>query len=1562
MKKKTIALLLFVLLSFIIGIYNVKAETVTLNKTGLSGYPSTIGSWEGYKYYTSNRTGSGYNAYCTFPNARSRSGSVSSTQVFSIDSDGEEDYNSGFLYIGRLLYYGYGGPGWDSNYMNSTVDSNPIHYAYRSACTALYSGSCTNDDLYVITHLVLSVYTMNDLGSSYSNKPTVSDIDIGVKDGAYYMITSGGFTNGRTNWPAVPETETNFKAFYIQSTSGSQNYVYWTNGTPTSYGHIEIKKEFSGTTDAYADFSNYYYQYDVQDMSGNHILWINTDANGVAKYPADGSNTLVYGTRYKIIEDTSSNGYAYACSRSSSGCHETLYKPTPTSITITVGSSSSTASNNVFTNKKEATYCASVTKLGVNGLTFGSATFGVYSNSSCSGSATETFTLSSSSPTKTWSGLSSSTSKYIKETSAPSGFVLDNTCHEITAKSSCSPDFVTNYPYYLTFAKTDENGNAMANAKFKVKNSSGTVIKVSAKSNQYNGCYLYDTSGTIEEMETDSTGRICIIKIPSGTYSAEETATGNSSYPLPSSTSDRTLTGITTSTSVQTFANAKKFKNTPYLINFYKVDEENNPKGGATFKIKNSSGQYITHSGTSSTGGYRGCYIYSGTNSTGSNFVSATSSSNLDVNVGEVCVIKVPSGTYSAEETSISDTAYYVDQNNKTITGITAGASKVGFTNAKKLKNYPYYLTFYKKDEDGNFMEGAEFILKVGSTLSNTYVTTSGTDSNGCYIYSGTGDTGSKFTTDRNGRVCISRVSIQNSYYTYEVSTGNTSYAVVTSSKTISRSTSILDSTTNNTVINKPYLINFYKVNEENDSMSGTTFKIKTSGNKYLKYKKSNDTPVYSSTSGYIGCYIYDGEDNNGDIFTTSSSSNNNGVSIGEICVIRVKNETYSAIEQASGSNQYYVDPNNNTITGITATTSLTPKEDAKKLTNYPYVIQMWKSKEDKSNYLSKAAFKVYYLDGTTKHYLNSNGVSDVTGYKGCYKYSGETTDETNGSSFITSNAATGNISADEICIIGIPNVTDRKYYAYEYQSNDVKYSTQAKSLGSNSDLEMTGPNSTKQVKSDNYTFLNTPYLINFFKTDENGNNEANDPSFSSNFKVYDNNNKYVIVETNANNEPIKSNVNEYKGCYIYKSSTTNASSASVLTSSTSESLPIRKGEISIIRIPQKNSYEDNNTLTYTAIELESNNSAYFVPTNNRITGLTPSTVFNDKSASNSIKNRPYVLNFFKVNEDGDSNEVLLNGAEFSIKNSNGTTVGYKGTESYTDEDNHTKTCYIYSTANDATQIFISGENENDGEVCLVRVPKTSNGEELSYTITEENPAEYHTFGNYKSITLSSDKKFKSKLPLSSTDKNKFINYPTEFEFTKNVGRTKEKGISVEGSETITVNGERVTLDALTLSELKNIVFNITTTGSSTNLSFIKTGDGVYEYAQDPNMDRPTGEITTNLTVGSNKKIKVLHLPEGTYEIKENNGGTCESATDYTKCIGYYDQNTVQRFTITDCSSQNATSCTSSGTVTATMTNIPTEITFTKSDLYSYVDEGDTVKFENEEELRAFDDIVLSMI
>ncbi|MBR2712511.1 MAG: hypothetical protein IKE73_02250, partial [Bacilli bacterium] len=440
----------------------------------------------------------------------------------------------------------------------------------------------------------------------------------------------------------------------------------------------------------------------------------------------------------------------------------------------------------------------------------------------------------------------------------------------------------------------------------------------------------------------------------------------------------------------------------------------------------------------------------------------------------------------------------------------------------------------------------------------------------------------------------------------------------------------------------------------------------------------------------------------------------------------------------------------------------------------------------------------------------------------------------------------------------------------------------------------------------------NGPLYLSFYKENENG-----DPFTSASFKVKNASGTYITVSARNSN---------YNNCYVYTGTSSEGTTMN----------PDSNGRICIVKIPDG---------TYSAHEQSTGNEGYYFE-NGTISNLRPGTDVRGKEDANSLKNKPFVLNFYKETE----NSAKVDGAKFEITYNN-SKIGYSGTENYTDTNGATKKCYIYSSASDSTKTFISGENGNVGEVCIVRIPGNKD-----YTIKETDPVKYHTFGSSNSKTFSPSKYYAAKI-----SGNTFVNYPTEFEFTKNVGRTKGKGISVEGSETITVNGQSVTLDSLTLSELKNLVFNITASGSSTNLSFIKTGDGVYEYAQDPNMDRPNGEITTNLKVGSNKKIKVLHLPEGTYEIKENNGGTCESATDYTKCIGYYDQNTVQRFTITDCSSPNATSCTSSGTVTASMTNIPTEITFTKSDLYSYVDEGDTVKFENEEELRAFDDIVFKL-
>lgn len=439
----------------------------------------------------------------------------------------------------------------------------------------------------------------------------------------------------------------------------------------------------------------------------------------------------------------------------------------------------------------------------------------------------------------------------------------------------------------------------------------------------------------------------------------------------------------------------------------------------------------------------------------------------------------------------------------------------------------------------------------------------------------------------------------------------------------------------------------------------------------------------------------------------------------------------------------------------------------------------------------------------------------------------------------------------------------------------------------------------------------NAPYYISFYKVDENGN-----PLTSATFRVKNSSGSYITA-TDKNSS--------YNNCYVYTGTTSSESAAKVMK-------PNSDGRVCVVKVPNG---------TYSAHEISTGNDGYYF--NDGVINNIKTNTDVEGDSSKTLKNRPYVLNFYKETETG----LKADGAKFEILNGS-TKIGYSGTENYTDNNGVTKKCYIYSAG--GTTTYISGANGAKGEVCIVRIPKG-----INYTIKEIEPVDYHTFGTKQSISLTPDKNYAVK-----STSNTFINFPTEFEFTKNVGRTKEKGLSVEGSETITVNGETVTLDELTLRELQNISFSITTTGSTNKLMFVKKSDGIYEYAGN-SIDGLTGASTANLTVGSNKKIKVLHLPVGTYNIVENNGGTCESEIDYSKCIGYYDQSVSQTFQITNCSSDNATSCTNHSKVTATMTNIPTEITFTKSDLYSYEDASDTVKFENAEELRAFDDIVFKI-
>lgn len=339
-----------------------------------------------------------------------------------------------------------------------------------------------------------------------------------------------------------------------------------------------------------------------------------------------------------------------------------------------------------------------------------------------------------------------------------------------------------------------------------------------------------------------------------------------------------------------------------------------------------------------------------------------------------------------------------------------------------------------------------------------------------------------------------------------------------------------------------------------------------------------------------------------------------------------------------------------------------------------------------------------------------------------------------------------------------------------------------------------------------------------------------------------------------------------------------------------------------------------------------------------------------------------YVLNWYKETEDG----TKASGAKFKVRytdssNSTHYVIAESTKVNHTDSSNVIKKCYVYKgLTTDKTKAteFVSDTN---GETCISGI--INNGKKM-YSVEETESAKYHTFGKDKVKQISMGTLFISKdvTADSNTNKNKFVNYDTEFEFTKTVSSGDEENVK------IIVNGKEKTLKDLTTEELKLLEFNVTDKNNKV-VSFILE-NGIYEYAGNT-IDKPTGTPTTALHLDNNRKIKIKHLPKGTYYIKEKNGKSCDSSSSYNDCIGYYypsyTSDSSYKFTITECSSTNATSCTTHVSSKQTLENKPTEITFTKKDFYNYYDAADknksdsNVTFENDKERNDFDKIVFKI-
>lgn len=305
-----------------------------------------------------------------------------------------------------------------------------------------------------------------------------------------------------------------------------------------------------------------------------------------------------------------------------------------------------------------------------------------------------------------------------------------------------------------------------------------------------------------------------------------------------------------------------------------------------------------------------------------------------------------------------------------------------------------------------------------------------------------------------------------------------------------------------------------------------------------------------------------------------------------------------------------------------------------------------------------------------------------------------------------------------------------------------------------------------------------------------------------------------------------------------------------------------------------------------------------------------------------------YLLNWYKDTE----NKAPAKEAKFKVsigEESNKKYVKVTDKQNQTDANGVTKSCYVYagltSNENEASTLL----SDTNGEVCISRVSKGT------YTVTETNPSKYHTFGKNANKKINASTVFSTKdlSEDSANNTNRFVNYDTEFEFTKTVSSGDEEDIK------IIINGKEKTLKDLTTEELMKLEFNVY--DSNNNLVSFILKDGIYEYSEN-DVDGISGDKLTGLHLDNTRKIKIHHLPVGTYSIKEKNSNTCEASSNYSECVGYYypeyKEESSYKFTINNCSNSNASAC-GNGKYEISkqqLENKPTEITFTKKDYYSY--------------------------
>ena len=196
-----------------------------------------------------------------------------------------------------------------------------------------------------------------------------------------------------------------------------------------------------------------------------------------------------------------------------------------------------------FTISIEPIYASAyVKKVDTSSTSVANAVFGLYSDSSCS-TLLQTAT-SSSSGTVTFKGLIDGRTYYIKEISAPSGYLLSDTVYTVVATVDGTTVTGTNYEPTgeITVYKENTNGDGVK----------GAVFSITAASDIYNasGSTLkYSSGDVVATLTTDSSGEATVSDLPLGTYIVTETSVPTG-YLLNENSQTVTLSYADQSTSV----------------------------------------------------------------------------------------------------------------------------------------------------------------------------------------------------------------------------------------------------------------------------------------------------------------------------------------------------------------------------------------------------------------------------------------------------------------------------------------------------------------------------------------------------------------------------------------------------------------------------------------------------------------------------------------------------------------------------------------------------------------------------------------------------------------------------------------------------------------------------------------------------------------------------------------------------------------------------------------------------------------------------------------------------